>query len=229
MSAWIAVALTVACLAAAYVMYRHYRLALAHREVLFSYGRMEDLLKRKLDLIPAVVSALKTYLSHERDTIDCVMRARRLTVDARISIKEQGADGMALAELSLHHQTLNQATWDLLMLISDYPAIHMDQKLGGLLSELRELEPLVRSTMVDYNHKVQAAQQERLAPMAALVAKLGHFAQVFPCDPSSVDLAMVKFAVATAVPTETVELLPAAPLEDGRPTKLLADNLVASV
>ena len=195
MSAWIAVCLTSACLAIAYGIYVHYRLSLAHREALFAYGRMENLLKQKLDLIPAVVAALRSYLSHERETIDSVMRARRLTVDARMAIKEQGANAALMNDLSSQHHLLNQASWDLLAMLTEYPAISMDQKLGALLQELRELDPLVRSSVLNFNARVVVADREFAAPLAALVAQLSGFSRLFACEPSAIDLAMVRWQV----------------------------------
>jgi LemA protein len=193
MSAWIVVCLTFLCLACAYGIYAHYRLSLAHREALFAYGRMENLLKQKLDLIPAVVAALRTYLSHERETIDSVMRARRLTVDARMAIKEQGATVKLMAELSNQHHSLNQASWDLLAMLTEYPAVSMDQKLAGLLQELRELDPLVRSSVLNFNARIAAVDTEYAAPLGALVGKLGGFSRLSACEPSAIDLAMVKW------------------------------------
>jgi LemA protein len=193
MSAWIVVCLTFLCLASAYGIYTHYRLSLAHREALFAYGRMENLLKQKLDLIPAVVAALRTYLSHERETIDSVMRARRLTVDARMAIKEQGATPALMAELSNQHHSLNQASWDLLAMLTDYPAVSMDQKLAGLLQELRELDPLVRSSVLNFNVRIVALDTEFAAPLGAVVARFGGFLKLSACEPSAIDLAMVRW------------------------------------
>ncbi len=193
MSAWIVVCLTFLCLACAYGIYAHYRLSLAHREALFAYGRMENLLKQKLDLIPAVVAALRTYLSHERETIDSVMRARRLTVDARMAIKEQGATAKLMAELSNQHHCLNQASWDLLAMLTEYPAVSMDQKLASLLQELRELDPLVRSSVLNFNARIATVDAEYAAPLGALVGKLGGFSPLSSCEPSAIDLAMVKW------------------------------------
>ncbi len=200
MSTWFAIFLTTVCLAFAYALYTHYRLSLARREALFAYGRMESLLKQKLDLIPAVVAALRNYLSHERETIDSVMRARRLTVDARMAIKEQGATAALMQDLSNQHHSLNQASWDLLAMLSDYPAISMDQKLAILLQELRELDPLVRSAVMNFNSRIGALDREFKAPMAGLIAKAAGLPQLFACDPSAIDLSTVRWQPTSELP-----------------------------
>jgi LemA protein len=193
MSAWYAVGLTCVCLASAYALYLHYRMAHAQRDVLFAYDRLENLLKQKLDLVPAVVSALRVYLSHERDTIDSVMRARRLTVDARMAIKEHGLTEMCVADLSNNHHLLNQAFWDLLHMLNEYPAISMDHKLGGLLQEMRELDPLVRSAVYNYNARIVDANQERSGLVANALAKLSNVPMVYVCESSAIDLSTVRW------------------------------------
>jgi hypothetical protein len=74
----------------------------------------------------------------------------------------------------------------------------MDQKLGGLLRELRELDPLVRSSVLNFNARVEEASREMASPWGKLVARLSGYRKPAVCESSAIDLSTVRWAQAEA-------------------------------
>ena len=57
-----------------------------------SWSQIDVQLKRRYDLIPNLVETAKGYLKHERETLEAVIKARQIAIDA------QGVQAQAKAE-----------------------------------------------------------------------------------------------------------------------------------
>ena len=108
--------------------------------------------KRRLDLIPNLVETVKGYASHERETLDAVIRARNSAIAAPDTPEAQAqADNM-----------LTGALRQVFALSEAYPDLKANQNFLALQEELTATEGRVaysrqfyNDSVLDYNNKLQ--------------------------------------------------------------------------
>lgn len=86
-------------------------------------------LKRRHDLVPNLVETVKGYASHERETLEDVIKARNMAVDAT-----------GPAESSKNENFLTSALKNLFALSESYPELKANQNFLELQTELSEIE-----------------------------------------------------------------------------------------
>jgi len=95
--------------------------------------------KRRAELVPAVVAVVKGFATHEKDTLDAVMRAR-----AKATQMIAAGDITAQSEASLHELTrfsaaqenLTQALGKLTMRLENYPDLKANRTFLSLNDQL---------------------------------------------------------------------------------------------
>lgn len=101
-------------------------------------------LKRRYDLIPNLVEAVKGYVSHERETLEKVTEARTLAMNAG-SVAEHGkAENM-----------LSGALKSLFAVAESYPDLKANQNFIELQRELADTENKIQSARRFYNTNVR--------------------------------------------------------------------------
>ncbi len=94
--------------------------------------------KRRADLIPNLVSTVKGYASHERETLEGVTQARakatQMTIDPTRATPEQ------ISEFAQAQGQLSQALGRLLLLKESYPNLKADQNFQNLQAQLEGTE-----------------------------------------------------------------------------------------
>src|SRR4051794_8193113 len=65
-----------------------------------AYAQIDVQLKRRYDLIPNLVEAVKGYMSHERGTLEAVIEARNSAFGASKAAAERPGDPSAMQKLS---------------------------------------------------------------------------------------------------------------------------------
>src|SRR5690606_12528862 len=88
-------------------------------------------LKRRADLIPNLVHTLRSYATHERQTLDAVIAAR----NQALGVSAGDVSGRAAAE-----DALGQALARLVALAEAYPDLEASENLLGLQTSLGTLE-----------------------------------------------------------------------------------------
>lgn len=110
-------------------------------------------LKRRYDLIPNLIEAVKGYAAHERETFDAVTNARaeatKVHVDPSNITPEQIA-AMAGAE-----QALGGALGKLLAVAEAYPDLKANQNFSQLQTELSDTENKIQAARRFYNTNVR--------------------------------------------------------------------------
>lgn len=103
-------------------------------------------LKRRYDLIPNLVEAVKGYATHEREVLEDVIKARSAAMNA-----EQGGDvkGMAQAE-----NMLSGALKSLFALAEAYPQLRAVESFTKLQDELTDTENKIQAARRFYNTNV---------------------------------------------------------------------------
>lgn len=126
-------------------------------------------LKRRWDLIPNLVNAVRGYAAHERQTFE-------KTTEARTRAQQAGASPQrAVAENELSHQTAH-----LLALAEAYPDLKADDLFRSLSRSLIEVENDIQSARRYYNAVVRDYNTAiRQFPTVMLAGPLGFRAREF--------------------------------------------------
>jgi LemA protein len=137
------------------------RLIRQRNQVRAAWAQIDVQLKRRHDLIPNLVETVKGYATHERGTLEAVVRARAGAVAAT---QAAGAD-RELAE-NLLTQTLGR----LFALAEAYPNLKANQNFAALSAELAATEDKIAYARQFYNSAVQALQNTRQSFPSSIVA-----------------------------------------------------------
>lgn len=110
-----------------------------------AYAQIEVQLKRRSDLIPNLVEAVKGYAKHEQSTFDAVVTARAKATSASTVADTASADGM-----------LTQALRGLLAVAEAYPDLKASANFISLQEELATTENKVAFSRQFYNDNVRS-------------------------------------------------------------------------
>jgi LemA protein len=148
------------------------RLVAARNRYKNAFAQIDVQLNRRYDLIPNLVEVAKKYMSHERETLEAVTRARTQAVD---SLKEASADpgsGESVQKLSQSEGGLEGALGRLFALAESYPDLKANQNMMQLTEELTSTENKVafarqafNDAVMDYNTKRESFPANLMAGM----------------------------------------------------------------
>lgn len=108
-----------------------------------AFADIDVQLHQRHDLIPNLVETVKAYASHERETLDAVIRARNAATSA------QGPAAQAAAE-----NVLTASLGRLFALAEAYPDLKANQNFLSLQSELSNVEDKLAAARRFFNNAV---------------------------------------------------------------------------
>ena len=120
------------------------RLVRGRNEVKNAWSAIDVQLKRRHDLIPNLIEAVKGYASHERQTLDAVIKARQEAIKASGSI----------AEKDKAESALSNSLRSLLALSEAYPNLKANESFIALQTELAATENKIGFARQYYNDNV---------------------------------------------------------------------------
>ena len=141
MSSWIIVALIVA--AALYLTMAYNSLVRMRNSTENAWHQIDVQLKRRHDLIPNLVEAVKGYMQFERDTLTQVVEARNRAVEAPNPQTRLQAENQLTAGLGR-----------LFALMENYPQLKADQNVLQLQEQLTTTENQIGFARQAYNDTV---------------------------------------------------------------------------
>ena len=139
------IALGVIALIVLFLIAQYNRLIRLNIGVDEAYAQIEVQLKRRSDLIPNLVEAVKGYAKHEQSTFDAVVTARAKATSASTVADTASADGM-----------LTQALRGLLAVAEAYPDLKASANFISLQEELATTENKVAFSRQFYNDNVRS-------------------------------------------------------------------------
>jgi LemA protein len=101
-------------------------------------------LKRRYDLIPNLVETVKGYATHERETLDKVIRARAAAMGAKDIHEKAGAENM-----------LSDTLKSLFAISENYPDLKASTNFLELQRELTDTEDKIQAARRFYNTNVR--------------------------------------------------------------------------
>jgi len=127
------------------------------------WAQVQNVLQRRLDLIPNLVETVKGYASHEREVLIGVTEARAKVAQARTPQEAAQAD-----------QELTSALARLLVVVERYPDLKANENFIRLQDELAGTENRIAVERRRYNDVVREYNQRlRTFPTVLLAGLLG--------------------------------------------------------
>lgn len=100
-------------------------------------------LKRRYDLIPNLVETVKDYMSYEQETLEKVIKARNMAINASGAKKQAEAENM-----------LTGALKSLFAVVERYPELKSNENVQRLMEELTATENKISFARQFYNDSV---------------------------------------------------------------------------
>src|SRR5262249_24317407 len=121
-----------------------------------AFAQIDVQLKRRYDLIPNLVEAVKGYMAHERETLDAVIKARNSAVTAEQKVAGDPSNPSAVKEHNQAETQLNGALGRLFALSEAYPDLKANQNMLALQEELTSTENKVGFARQAFNDAATA-------------------------------------------------------------------------
>src|SRR5262252_7659941 len=125
-----------------------------------AWAQVDVQLRRRYDLIPNLVEAVKGYAAHERETFDAVTQAR--------GAAERATGPASAAEANEH---LGGAIDRLIAVSEAYPQLRASENFLALQQELSDIEDKLAAARRYYNQTVYAYHSTMQTFPTALIAK----------------------------------------------------------
>ena len=124
-----------------------------------SFSDIDVQLKQRHDLVPNLVETVKGYASHEKGTLEAVIKARNAAVTAQGPAAQAAAEG-----------ALQGALRQIFALAEAYPDLNANQNFQQLQTELSDLENKIAAARRFFNNAVSEYNTKRQAFPAVLFA-----------------------------------------------------------
>lgn len=189
-------AITSACIAgilvgAAVVIARTYNALVQSNQLAGnSFAQIEVQLKRRHDLIPSLVESTRAFLSHERETLESVIKARQQASSSLSGMGGKLNDPAAMQQVASSEGALMGAMGRLSMVIESYPELKANETVATLMEELTSTENRISYARQLYNDMVTKFNIMRCSfPTVAIAGSVGY----------GNDLQMLQFEDAAAI------------------------------
>ncbi|HQY87122.1 MAG TPA: LemA family protein [Tepidisphaeraceae bacterium] len=173
---YVVVALLLAGFVVVLVVLTYNKLILLRNRFQNSFAQIDVQLKRRYDLIPNLVEAVKGYMTHERATLDAVTSARNQAMAAAQSATN-ARDADAITTLAVAENNLMAALSQLRIQIEAYPELKADRPTLNLMEELSSTENRIAFARQAYNDSVMTYNAKRLSFPTNVMAGMFGFSQ----------------------------------------------------
>ncbi len=119
-----------------------------------AFAQIDVQLKRRYDLIPNLVEIAKSYMKHERETLEAVIQARNQAQQAEKQAAAQPDDPNAMKNLMGAEQALTGSLGKLFALSENYPDLKANQNMMQLSEELSSTENKIAFARQAFNDSV---------------------------------------------------------------------------
>ena len=162
------------------------RLVSVRQHIRESWADIDVELKRRYDLIPNLVAAVKGYAAHESSVLEQVVRLRNTAAANHGAAAEQAVDETALA-IGLKQ---------LFAVVENYPQLKANEQFNRLMDELSGTENRIAVERMRYNEAVQTYNTSRRQFPANVTARLFSFKEYpfFEAPEAARDVPKVNFS-----------------------------------
>ena len=140
-----------------------------------AFSQIEVQLKRRYDLIPNLVETAKAYISHERETLEAVIKARNQALNGLQAASAAPGNPAAMMDLSQAEGLLTGALGKLNIVVEAYPDLKANQNMMQLSEELTSTENKVAFSRQAFNDAVTFYNTyKQTFPPVILAGMFGH-------------------------------------------------------
>lgn len=132
------------------------------------FASVDTLLKKRYDLIPNLVSTVKTYMEHERGTLTDITEMRAKAVSGQLSSDEK-------VELD---NKISKMIGGIMVAVENYPQLKANESFLQLQASLNEIEEQIsaarrayNAAVTDYNNAVEMFPTNIMASMMSYKQK----------------------------------------------------------
>ncbi len=133
---------------------KYNRLVVGQAQAMNSFAQIEVQLKRRYDLIPALVDCVRGYLTHESETLEAVIAARSKASSNLSAVRGNLADSEAMGNWSASEAMLGGMMGRLAAVIEAYPELKGSDHVAGLTEELTSTENRIAFARQLFNNDV---------------------------------------------------------------------------
>ncbi len=119
-----------------------------------AWGDVEATYQRRADLIPNLVTVVKAYAKHERETLTAVTEARAKVGQVKVSA-DKLSDPKALEEFQQVQGALSSSLARLMVVVERYPDLKANQNFQDLQVQLEGTENRINVARQRYNKAVE--------------------------------------------------------------------------
>ncbi len=119
-----------------------------------AYAQIDVQLKRRYDLIPNLVETAKSFMSHERETLEAVIQARNTAQQANQKAAQNPGDANAVKNLMGAEAALTGSMGKFFALSESYPELKSDKTMTNLMEELTSTENRIAFARQAFNDAV---------------------------------------------------------------------------
>lgn len=123
-------------------------------QVAGKWANIETQYQRRADLIPNLVNTVKGYATHEKTTLENVVKARSEATQVKLSADELTPE--KLAQYQKAQGNVSAALGRLLMVAENYPQLQANQNFLELQSQLEGTENRISVARKDFNDAAKA-------------------------------------------------------------------------
>lgn len=124
-------------------------------QVFRAWSDVESNLQRRADLIPNLVSTVKGFASHEKETLQAVVEARAKATRVNLSTEDLGS-AEAMQKMADAQGGISSALARLMVVVERYPDLKANQNFLDLQNQLEGTENRINVARQRYNQTVEA-------------------------------------------------------------------------
>lgn len=160
------------------------------------FSQIDVQLKRRCDLVPNLVEAVRGYMTHERETIEGVTRARAAALSALKTLGGDPSNVVAMHAAANASGMLDSLLARLTVSMEAYPELKAGQNMLALQEELVSTENRIAFARQAYNDAVMRLNTALSVFPSNIVARIFGFASMalFEADASARAVPAVSFA-----------------------------------
>lgn len=131
-----------------------------------AFSGIDVQLKRRIDLVPNLVSAVKGYAKHEKDLFENVTKARSSLMNAKGNAEKAKADNM-----------LSETLKSLIAISENYPNLKASENFMQLQEELSDIEAKIAYARQFFNTNVASFNSTLVNFPGSVIGKMFGFKQ----------------------------------------------------
>ncbi len=161
-----------------FITLKYNRMVVLDEEVKKRWSQVENVYQRRLDLIPNLVETVKSYASHEKETLRMVAEAQAKSGEILGLSRDILNDSEGLTKFQDVQTELTGALRQVMVVMGNYPELKSDQNFLALQAQLEGSENRIaverkrfNEAVVNYNGYIKRFPQVMLAGMFGFSGK----------------------------------------------------------